>query len=240
MVMARSIWAPQHISSRYTLRLNMRPNTFAPESIEKMLKEKKVMSIQQIIQRIGCSSRTFYRLIQEIDHYSSYNLLRKYVTLKETPQFDELGLWEDNGILFSKSGGVQSTIKHIVEQSKMGLSASQINNTLKIRVNNQIRGLVRQMEIAKKKFGQFQIYFSADKETKKQQIQQKKQAEDAKLEGIPATRAQLIKILLTLIEHYKITAGALYKLLQGKGQKVPRRAIIWVFDRFQIEKKGSL
>jgi hypothetical protein len=240
MVTAQSIREPKVIYSAYTLRRNMRPNTFAPDTIEKMLEEKKVMSIQQIIKRAGCSPRTFYRLLQNIDHYSSYNQLRKYVTLKETPQFDKLGLWENNGIFFSKWGGVQPTIKHIVEHSKMGLSAGQINNALKIRVNNQIRELVKQMEIAKKKFGQFQIYFSADPETKEQQIQQRKQAEEVKLEGTPATRAQLIKILLTLIAHYKITAEALYTLLQEKGQKVPKRAIKWVFDKFQIEKKGSL
>jgi hypothetical protein len=55
---------------------------------------------------------------------------------------------------------------------------------------------------------------------------------------IPFSRSQLINIIITLIEHYTVSSTELLTVLKNKKIKVQKKAVQWIYDTFDIEKKG--
>lgn len=216
----------------------MRPQQYSPEMIRKLLEETKVLEIEKIIKKIGCSSTTYFRLMDEIEHFTSYNFLKRYVTLRKTPRFNQYGLWEHEGIKFSKWGGVKATLKQIVDESPAGMTVAELTQILGIRINNQLIKLLAAKKIVRKREGKFQVYFSAEQAIQQKQNQTRKDGATQE-QQLPFSKSQLLQIILALIEHSKLSCQELIALLRNKGVKVQKKAVQWVFDTFEIEKKGS-
>ncbi len=210
---------------------------YSAKTIREQLETRTVESIRNLIQILGCSSSTFYRLMDEIDYYTSYNHHRRYITLRDTPEFDQHGIWEYNGVRFSKWKTVPDTIVHIVNESEMGLAVYELSEMLKIRVNNQLQRLRKKDQIVRKRHGRNQIYYSADDLIRHQQIQRRHARtapEEPEEEEI--SQWQMLQIITVLLEHSKISCEALSEMLCAKGVKIRKALIGSLFQRSEIEK----
>ena len=52
-----------------------------------------VLTVEQLIARLGCSRATVFRRLSEHGYYSSYNQAGKFLTIDEVAEFDAKGLW---------------------------------------------------------------------------------------------------------------------------------------------------
>jgi hypothetical protein len=113
-----------------------------------------------------------------------------------------------------------------------------------VRANMQLGKLVQKGKILRVKEGRNRVYFYAEKAVHQKQMMQRKIEQERKRpveKTIPnyITKQYLIKLLTVIVKHHAIKKGQVEQLLQKEGTKINRRAIDWIFKRFEIEKKGS-
>jgi len=95
-----------------------------------VIKKEKVMTIEQLNQLLNCSSRTAQRRLKQWQAYRSYNQNGRFYTLPDIAKFDEQGLWKYKDVFFSQYGNLKDTVIRLVENSIMGLEASEIGEIL--------------------------------------------------------------------------------------------------------------
>ena len=93
-------------------------------------KQRKVMSIAQLVEILNCSVPTVRNRQKEWNTFTSYNQNGSYYTLPGIPEFDKHGLWKYKRVSFSKHGNMKQTITHLVKSSETGLDAAQIGKLL--------------------------------------------------------------------------------------------------------------
>ena len=144
-----------------------------PEHSEILLNainKKKILSIDELKNILGTQSRmTIFRKLKEFNYITSYSHSGKFYSLKQTAQFNSLGLWFINSILFSKHGTLIESVKCFLDQSKGGYTASELEKYLKVKVDDVLFSLLRNQKIEREKIFGIYVYFSKDHRTRKRQ-----------------------------------------------------------------------
>jgi hypothetical protein len=159
--------------------------------------QKKIITIEQLVQFLQCSTITVRRRLKTWDTFTSINKNGRYYTLPQIPEFDENGLWEYQSVLFSTHGNLKQTIIELIRRSSTGLSAVDLSKIIKIPSSSSYFSQIKNSDgIKREKYqGRF-IYFS-DALTK---YQQQKRSGHQKPAGWP-TDAQSVDILVHLIKN---------------------------------------
>lgn len=132
---------------------------------------KTIATIEDLKQSLGTDvSMTVFRKLRTLDYLSSCSHRGKYYTLHEIAQFNENGLWFYDSVLFSLYGSFQETVKHFVENSKYGMSNSDLDGQLKFKSGESLLNLYRSNRLSRDKFEGVYVYFSADDFTRKKQF----------------------------------------------------------------------
>jgi len=207
------------------------------DDVLKYIREHRIVKIVQLSTYFQCSASTIFRKLRGNDYLTSYNFDRQYLTLSDIPEFDSYGLWEYQQARFSRYGGIRPTIESIVHFSKEGLSAGKINDILNLRVNNQLGLCVKEGRIVRKRYGRFQIYFSSNEQNLQQQINKRGKPRIKQPQSINVDI--IIRILVAVIKNHDADIDHLMVTLHNEGVDIPRRMVKQVFDKYEIEKKGS-
>lgn len=215
----------------------MRPIKITTKEIVNRIKKLKVVKIKQLTEYIDCSAWTLFYKLKVQGYYTSYNLNRQYITLKEIPIFDSNGIWEYRGIKFSKYKNVEETIGHIINRSPAGLSASEIAETLGIQTHNQLLRCKRKGLLARKRYGRNQIYYCADEKTRKQQME-KRETKLMKLmkhpKSKPPSYKTIINILLVMLKHHEIKPDQIISILSSEEKRINEIDVKWVMKEYGI------
>ena len=123
------------------------------EKIKELVFQKKVLSLQSIIEKSGYSERSTQRYLKEFNCLTSYTHRGRFVTLSDIPSFNDYGIWFYRKIGFSKFGSSLDTIVAIINQSKHGFSREELESILKIGISKQIQILVQRESIHRIKLG---------------------------------------------------------------------------------------
>lgn len=92
----------------------------------------------------------FFRDLKVIGHLYSCNHAGRFYTLTDVPQFDADGLWQYQGVFFSRHGTLKATVGHLVQTADAGRTHHELQELLCVRVHNTLLDLVRRNEIAGK------------------------------------------------------------------------------------------
>lgn len=223
----------------------MRPKLIKIEDIVNVFKEQKVMTLDTLSKKAQCSGKTILRRLKEHGYYNSYNMNGKYYTIPEIATFDEYGFWEYEGVCFNKFGGLREIMKRLIESSKMGHTGDEINKRINTSCGNHLLKFVREGIIARRKYGDFYIYFSTDK--KKQKIQVEKREHYIIAKGIPEFDEYLsiqkiddkivIHVLLEFINTRKATPEQITDALGKKKIRTKKEVVEEIFRRYDLFKK---
>ena len=94
----------------------MRPEQYDPESLIRLLRQRKIATMDDLKEALGTSAdATVFRKLAELDYRSSYSHRGRYYTLDEIARFDELGLWSFRQVWFSRFGTLVSTVEALVD-----------------------------------------------------------------------------------------------------------------------------
>jgi len=179
-------------------------------SLKKMFKKSKVLTLSQVSKTHDCSIRTVQRQFAELAVLRSYNKNSRYYTLPEIPKFNVHGIWCYRDILFSKFGDLRQTVKHMILASEDGLSGNEIGDIVNLLPRSFMHHF-REMEgVFREKHGGVYIYFSNDPTIYARQVIKRVQADDVKR----ISDAIAIKILVGYIKHPELSEEELSSILR--------------------------
>ena len=165
--------------------------------LEKMFKEFKVLTLDQVSKTCECSIRTVQRKFAESAVLRSYNKNSRYYTLPEISKFNINGIWSYRDILFSKYGDLRKTVRGLILASEYGLNGNEIGDIVKLLPRSFMHHF-REMEgIFREKHGGVYVYFSNDPAIYARQRFKRTQVCDAQ----KISDAIAVKILVGYIKH---------------------------------------
>lgn len=135
-----------------------RTNTERLEEVERNIRERRVMSFDDVLHGIDCSAITLRRDLKALNTISSYTHSGRFITLPGIPQFDGHGIWIYRKIGFSRFGTSLDTIVGLIEQSEGGFSRIELEEILGIRISQQIQVLMQRGKLHRVKMGNQYLY----------------------------------------------------------------------------------
>jgi hypothetical protein len=219
------------------------PKINAQKKIENLLRKHRVVTISDLGEVIGSSSRmTVFRRLRQIEYVTSYTHAGRYYTLYDIARFDSDGIWFYDDIGFSQNGSLKNTVTYLVDRSDAGKFHFDLERQLRVRVHNVLLGLVKSKQIERIKFEGQYLYLSSDKEQSIKQIEQRKQL-SMQARRIPVIISEpiVIEIMAEVIRQSKRhpRADQVASALALRGLPIAEKDVVSVFDQYDIEKKIS-
>ena len=153
----------------------MRTEQYSSEPIYNLLKSKKVVTMDELKNELGTTSKiTVIRKLKALKYYSSYSHRGKYYTLKELVRFDEQGLWSHNDIWFSRYETLIKTAEAFVNKSEAGFFVQELDRILHVGTKETLLKLKRSGRVSREKVSGLNLYCSIDLAKQKQQIKARK------------------------------------------------------------------
>ncbi len=210
--------------------------------LKELFKKNIVMDIDDLMKQTSASRITVFRNLKEIGYIASYNQNGKYYTLLEIANFDNSGIFDHKGILFFRDGGIQELVITEIDSSEKGYTAEELSQKIRTRISNQLPQFVRKGLIIRKKYADFYVYYSIDEATQQKQVTNREKEvkipstiEDSEISAEKKT----IRILLKIIQNPNSDPHEIGKRLREEGLKISDSFIQNIFQKYDIQKKGS-
>ena len=197
--------------------------------------QKKVMTVPELVLLLQCSPTTVRRRLKGWNVCTSYNKNGQYYTLPSIPQFSKKGLWQYQGIFFSKHGTLKNTIIHFVRTSEKGLTNSELAEIIGINPHSFMPQFKELAEFQRQKYGRQVVYYSS--EPKVYQSQKEKRFPPEPPLGKLPPDAESIAILVERIRNPKSSTVALSRILSQKGYTIGEETIHGLFQYHGLLKK---
>lgn len=144
------------------------------EAIQKVFEQKPIYCSEFLKQHFDCSYQCIWENLTKVGYYSSFTHNSKYYTLADIPEFNDNDIWFHSDpvigeIGFTKQKTACNLILWLINSSQTGLTERNLTDIMKIRICNQLNGLVKQSKIQKVKLDHKSYYFSIDKNQYRQQ-----------------------------------------------------------------------
>ena len=148
----------------------MRPLTFSPDSLRKLLLHDKIATLPDLKRALGTDvDLTVLRKLKELDYLTSYSQGGRFYTLREIARFGADGLWSCTPAWFSRYGTLLATAEAFVGSSVAGYFAEELSGILHVGTQDALRHLVQQNRIARKLISGMFLYTSIDPVTYRRQ-----------------------------------------------------------------------
>lgn len=190
----------------------------------------------------GRSRRSLFRDLAALESLTSYSHVGRYYALRSKCPFDDAGLWQYQGIGFSRFGTLKSTVEHLVVTSDDGRTHEELARRLELRVHNTLLDLVLVGRIARETVGGLYLYVSSDPVRAEAQ---RRRREQEGMAGAGAPRPPVpsveIEVLLEVIRGagVRADADAVATRLDGRGVAVTGEQVRQVLRRHELEKKTA-
>ena len=94
------------------------PKIKAQKKVENFLRKRRVVTMSDLCEVIGSSSRmTVFRQLRKIEYVSSYTHAGRFYTLYDIARFDSDGIWFYDDIGFSQNGSLKNTVTYLIHGS---------------------------------------------------------------------------------------------------------------------------
>lgn len=199
----------------------------------------KVMTVEQLVELLGCSVSTVRNRLNSWRAYTSYNHNGRYYTLPAIPRFNEHGLWWHKTVGFSKHGNLKQTVIQLVRNSASGLDAGAIGRLVGLPPRSFLSHFRNAAGLTRQRLeGRF-IYFSDEQSVFSRQKQTREQAMERLRTEIPSDTVALA-VFADLINHPDSTLKACSRRLGRKGIGIHPEAIGRLLDYHGVKKTPTL
>ena len=125
-------------------------DTLSTQPLRDLFRNTPVMTMTEIERAIpDRSRRSLYRDLTLAGYLSSYTHTGRYYTLRFVPEFDPDGLWQYQGVGFSRDGTLKATVRRLVDTSEAGRTHQDLRLRLGVRVHNPLLELVEGRKIGR-------------------------------------------------------------------------------------------
>ena len=136
---------------------------FNQDALQSFLQSRKIATLEELKKALGSSSTmTVFRKLKLLGYQTSYSHRGKYYALAGTPRFDQQGLWDYDGVWFSRHGNLLSTSQRFVDAAETGLTVTELQHMLHVEVKEPLLQLYRQKRIEREKIQDLYVYLARD------------------------------------------------------------------------------
>lgn len=210
------------------------------QSLTRLFRRQSVADLATLSFALKTSSRmSVFRRLSTLEYLSSYSHAGRYYTLRDIPQFDQDGLWQYQGVCFSRDGSLKATVERLVEQSEAGRTHPELHARLQVRVHNTLLDLVEGRRIGRETWRGHYLYVSAAPARAASQLSLRQQ-QPAEL-GPPLPEpppAVVIEVLLDLVHSARLRPDAerVAERLTARGFPVTVDQVEAIFSRYGLKK----
>lgn len=206
-----------------------------------MFRQRRIADLRLVSATLQTDSRrSVHRRLSGLAYFRSYSHTGSYYTLDEIPDFDADGLWQCQGVFFSKHGTLKSTTAHLVDTAEAGRTHRELEAVLRVRVHNTLLDLVKIKRIGRELLQGLFVYVSVDRDRAAAQIARRQQLRRAV--GQPAREAErplVIEVLLEIIQGARLVTDPadVATRLQARGVEVTIDHVDAIFRQHGLKKK---
>jgi hypothetical protein len=223
--------------------------TVKEAQVVNFLRGVKVATAQLIQGSLSVSRMTVFRGLNKAGYYSSFNFNSSFLTLSETPQFDEYGLWFHKKVGFSRYGTLKKTLKVWVDASNKGCMANELKARVGTDVYHPLSQLLRQKQIKAFHVGRRAVYVSADvqKGQAQQAVWEEERAIDraAQIEDRPLSKMFpddldgliVLEVFREMVRRPEASVASVSRRLQNRGVRINAKQIRDLIAFYSLEKK---
>lgn len=209
------------------------------EALAALFAREPVVDLKALLETLETSSRmSVFRRLSPMGYLSSYSHAGRYYTLESSPEFNRDGLWQRQGVLFSRHGTLKETTCHLVESADDGRTHQELRDRLRLRVQNALLELVHEKRIRRESFEAVYLYLSADVERARAQRSKRQERREATVEVEPLL---VVEILLEIIRSARSVpdAAVVVSRLAARGLTVTPAVVAAVYERHGLGKKTA-
>ncbi len=214
------------------------------EALSKLFRRLQVVDLKRIGETLQTTSRmSIFRRLSLLGYVTSYSHTGRYYTLADVPEFDADGLWQHQGVYFSRHGSVKATVERLVQVAEAGRTHEELSLVLRVRVHNALLFLVRQGRIGRETLGALYLYVSADHQVALAQVARRQAQEKA----LPAVRVAemnpslVIEVLLEVIHGARMVPdpGVVRARLAVRSVTVAIEQVEDIFQTYGLKKTAG-
>ena len=209
--------------------------------------DRRVADLNVLYKVLNTQSRmTVFRRLKVVGYRSSFSHGGKYYTLSEIPKYDDHGLWFFNGIGFSSAGTLKETIIHLVNDSPIGHTHSELQCILHLRAHNTLLELVTQKQITRADWRNLSLYLSPIVDRAQQQIEQRNETAQILAEASKVlTTEEIIEVLIEALREAPAVppAALVSRRLISRNLRIEPRLVDEVYQKYNLvpgKKKPAL
>ncbi len=208
------------------------------KQIHAVIREAGITTRPELMEKLQLKEGSMMKVIRESKVISSINHNSRFYTLSELVDFDENGLWEKDGIRFSREGTLTGTVVAFVHRSPAGMTGDAIRSALGASTLSSLANLYRKKRISRRQSEEGFIYLSADAKRRAEQETEIQRRSLLDSNGLPDQKL-IIALLTTLIECPHISKEKLLQQLQNKELMMTMEMIDNIWSHYDLEKKGN-
>ena len=212
----------------------MLPLTAARQVLERYFNENRVAELGTISELLETTSRmSVFRRLSAIGYLTSYSHNGRFYTLADIPQFDQHGLWQHQGVCFSRHGSLKATVKEVVEAAEAGKMHRELRDQLQVRVQNVLLGLVQEGKLSRREWEAQYLYLS-------DQVERAQEQWERRLGG-EVNPALMVEVLLEVVRSVGVCPPAepIARRLADRGVLVTVPQVEIIYQRHGLKKTLS-
>jgi len=199
-------------------------------------RRRKIMTVGEVAESIDSTVHTARRRLKQWGAITSYNRNGRYYALPDVPGFDHNGMWECQGVFFSRYGNLKQTVVELVRRSLAGLDAGEMRSMLGLDPHSFLSAFAAHPQIRREKSrGRF-VYYCADTGVFGKQRQRRRALNT---EARQPTPAEAVAILVEKIKRPKLNSEDLSRRLRKQNLSVSPRTIENLFLRHGLAVKKT-
>ena len=210
------------------------------QEIAKFIRTRIVVDLYMLKEKFpGRSIPSFHRDLAKLGCISSYTDNSRYYTLPDIPDYDEHGLWRHGNITFSKNLTAKETVRAIVCESPSGLTHSELQEILGVRLYSPLKALVHEKAIISVTDGGRLIFFSGD-DTAGQKQRESRADMAAAIAEHPFNLHIVIEVLLAVFLEKKDTVESAFSFLKsGRYPHISLKEVEDIFCHYKLPGKKN-
>jgi hypothetical protein len=221
-------------------------NKRSPEDLVDLFESKTVVDLPSIRECLGSvSEMTAFRYLRQVPYRRSYNHNGRFYARHDPSRYDRFGLWSWGDVHFSQDGSLRDTARRLVHESEVGCTHRELQERLRVRVQNTLLDLYRKGEVERERLAEVYVYLHIDSTVREEQLHARRERiaegeapDDAGEEKV--SDDVVIQVLLTLIRHPGSSVADVVRHLRGHAPPIKGDHVRVVFDRYDLgEKRGS-
>ncbi|MEK7716597.1 MAG: hypothetical protein AAB322_02455 [Pseudomonadota bacterium] len=213
-------------------------------ALQNLFRRTPIVQLDALCRTLKTRSRmSVFRRMKPLGYFSSYTHRSRYYTLHNIPRFDAFGLWYHGDVGFCRAGTLKAAVKELVDKSEDGRTHQELQSMLHARAQHALLDHARAKRIERRALGKRNwLYLSANaSRAAKQWTRRQAQKKRAAVILGPLTTAMTVEVLVQVLQSSRVivTPEEVIRRLHHQGVSVPLEHVQWVFERYELGKKGG-